>query len=267
FAEAGVEPPNTYDELVEVGKKIVEVFGEGSAIAIAGTNAWDLIHNWAIILWAFGGDLLSPDNKQAVFNEQPGVEAMNWYVDLVSLGLASKASAEYNQPQADAAFISGNVAMAFMGPWNIAGIEVDNPDLNYGIVEPPAGPAGRAAFSGGSNLVILADSPNKEAAKKWIQYLLRPEVLTDYTKNLTHMLPTTYEAYDDPYYNEGVWQTFKKTLSYATAYPPLGVWGDIENAIVGEYKQILSDYVEGKLTDVQRYLDAAAGQVNRALAR
>ena len=75
FAEAGVEPPNTYDELVEVGKKIVEVFGEGSAIAIAGTNAWDLIHNWAIILWAFGGDLLSPDNKQAVFNEQPGVEA------------------------------------------------------------------------------------------------------------------------------------------------------------------------------------------------
>ena len=52
---------------------------------------------------------------------------MNWYVDLVRPGLASKASAEYNQPQADAAFISGNVAMAFMGPWNIAGIEVDNP--------------------------------------------------------------------------------------------------------------------------------------------
>lgn len=267
FAQAGVEPPSTYDELVEVGKRIVEVFGEGSAIAIAGTNAWDLIHNWAIILWAYGGDLVSPDNRQATFNEQPGVEAMNWYVDLVRLGLASKASAEYNQPQADAAFISGNVAMAFMGPWNIAGIEVDNPDLNYGIVEPPAGPAGRASFSGGSNLVILADSPNKEAAKKWIEYLLRPEVLTDYTKNLTHMLPTTYEAYDDPYYSQGVWQTFKTTLSYATAYPPLGVWGDVENAIMGEYRQILTDYVEGRLQDVQRYLDAAAGQVNRALAR
>jgi ABC-type glycerol-3-phosphate transport system substrate-binding protein len=35
FAKAGVQPPATYDELKAVGKKIVETFGEGSAIAIA----------------------------------------------------------------------------------------------------------------------------------------------------------------------------------------------------------------------------------------
>src|SRR5690606_22639885 len=156
----------TYEELMEVRRRIVETHGTGSAIAIAATNAWDLIHNWAIILWANGGDLVDMSARKPVFNGPEGVAAMEYYVDLVRQGLASRATAEYNQPQADAAFISGNVAMAFMGPWNIADIEVDNPDLNYGIVEPPAGPAGRAAFSGGSNLVILADSPNKEAAKK-----------------------------------------------------------------------------------------------------
>lgn len=267
FAAVGVTPPQTYAEVHEVGKKIVARFGEGSAIAIAGTNAWDLIHNWAIVLWAHGGSLLTPDNRAAAFNEEPGVRAMEWYVDLVRLGLASRASAEYNQPQADAAFISGNAAMAFMGPWNISGIEVDNPTLNYGVAQPPAGPAGRASFSGGSNLAILKDSRNKEAAEAWIKYLVRPDVLADYTKNLSHMLPATLQAYEDPYYESGVWRTFKDTLSYATAYPPLGVWGDIENAIVGEFKQILTDYIEGDLQDVQRYLDAAAGQVNRALAR
>ena len=122
------------------------------------------------------------DARRAVFNGPEGVAAMEYYVDLVRQGLASRATAEYNQDQADAAFINGNVAMAFMGPWNIADIEIENPSLNYGIVPPPAGPAGRAAFSGGSNLAILRQSPNQEAAKKWIQFLLRDENLVDYTK-------------------------------------------------------------------------------------
>ncbi len=267
FAEVGVEPPATHKELVEVGEKIVAELGEGKAIALAGTNAWDLIHNWAIILWGNGGSLLNEDNTKAAFNSPAGVNAMQWYIDLVRKGLASKACAEYNQPQADAAFINGNVAMVYMGPWNIAGIEHDNPSLNYGVVEPPKGPAGKASFSGGSNLVILNSSSNKDAAKAWIQFLLSQEVMVDYSKNLTHMLPATIEAYNDPYYESGVWKTFKETLSYATAYPPLGVWGDIENAIVQEFKNVLADYVNGDYTEdtVKTYLDRAAKKVNAAL--
>jgi len=165
FAAAGVEPPQTYQELIEVGRRLIATHGEGSAIAIAGTNVWDLIHNWAIILWANGGDLVDTQARRAIFNGPAGVTAMEYYVDLVRLGLASRATAEYNQPQADAAFINGNVAMAFMGPWNIANIEVENPTLNFDVVEPPAGPTGRAAFSGGSNLVILRQSPHQEAAQ------------------------------------------------------------------------------------------------------
>ncbi|HEY8531833.1 MAG TPA: extracellular solute-binding protein, partial [Limnochorda sp.] len=226
------------------------------------------IHNWAIILWAFGGDLVDTGTRRAVFNGPEGVAAMEYYVDLVRLGLASRATAEYNQDQADAAFINGNVAMAFMGPWNIADIEIENPSLNYGVVLPPAGPAGRAAFSGGSNLAILRQSPNQEAAKKWIAFLLRDENLVDYTKNLTRMLPATLTAYNDPYYEQGVWQVFREALSFATAYPPLATWGSIENAIVGEFRNVLSAYVDGTLEQrggVKYFLDRAAEQVTRAL--
>lgn len=269
FAAAGVQPPSTYDELVRVGERIVARFGRGSAIAVAGTNAWDLIHNWAIILWAYGGELVDVNARKATFNGPAGVRAMEYYVDLVRRGLCSEACAEYNQPQADAAFINGNVAMAFMGPWNIAGIETQNPTLNYGVVEPPAGPVKRAAFSGGSNLVILKNSRNQQAARQWVQFLLRTDNLVDYTKNLTHMLPAKVEAFNDPYYESGVWQVFKKTLGYATAYPPLAVWGDIENAIVGEFRNVLTAYVEGRLDSVgvKSFLDTAARQVDAALAR
>jgi len=267
--KAGVEPPNTYLELVEVGQKIVEVYGKGTAIATAGTNAWDLIHNWAIILWAYGGDMLNPDNTAAAFNSEAGVKAMNYWVNLVATGLADEACAEYNQPQADAAFINGDAAMCFMGPWNIAGIEADNPDLPYDIVQPPAGPFGRASFSGGSNLVIRSNASKDEikAAKAWVEFLLRPDILADYTKNLSKFLPSNKEALEDPYYETGVWATFVKTLGYATAYPPLVEWGEIEGTVQTNFGNVLADYVDGKYdqNSAQNYLDTAAAEVNEIL--
>jgi len=269
FEEAEAVPPTTWGGIVLAGEKIKAKFGVGRAFAMAGTNAWDLQHNWAILLWQAGGSLLSADNKKATFNSGAGVEAMKWYVDLVRNGLADEACAEYNQPQADAAFINGNVAMCYMGPWNIAGIEHDNPDLNYGVIEPPVGPVGKGAFSGGSNLVIFANSEHKEASKAWIKYMTSKQVLADHCKNLIKMLPTKLEVFEDPYYTTGIWKVFKETLSYATAYPPLGVWGDIENAVTSEFRNILSAYINGKYTEntAKEYLDKAAAAVDRALAK
>jgi len=49
----------------------------------------------------------------------------------------------------------------------------------------------------------------------------------------------------------------------------VGVWGDIENAVVGEFKNILSAYIDGKYTEntAKEYLDKAAAAVDRALAK
>lgn len=269
FREAGAKYPTTHDELIEAGQKIVAKYGTGKGISLAGTNAWDLIHNWAIILWGNGGSLLTQDNKKAAFNSDAGVTAMKWYVSLLEKGIADKACAEYNQPQADAAFTNGNVAMCYMGPFNIANIEQENPNLNYDVIEPPRGPKAKASFSGGSNLVILNSSKNKDIAKQWIKFLLEKKRMVEYTQNLTHMLPATVDAYNDPYYSSGIWKTFKTTLDYATAYSPLGVWGDIENAIVAEFKNILTTYVNGDYNNdtVKKALDAAAEKVNAALAK
>ncbi|MFW6409677.1 MAG: extracellular solute-binding protein [Halanaerobiales bacterium] len=270
FEEAGVDsPPESWDELIEVGEQINATHGEGSAIAVAGTSAWDLIHNWAIILWSFGGDMLNEDSTEAAFNSEAGVEAMQYYVDLVDKGLADEACAEYTQPQVDSAFINGDVAMAVMGPWNIAGIEEDNPDLPYDVAEPPAGPAGRAAFSGGSNLVIRGNAPQNEidASKELVKFLTSEEILVSYTKELTNMLPAKESAFDDSYYDTETMGVFKETLEYATEYPPLVEWLEIEQAIMGEYSNILSDYADGDYEPAlaEEYLDSAAEEVNGLL--
>lgn len=269
FEKAGVQPPTTHDELISVGKQITAKLGEGTAISLAGSKAWDLIHNWATILWGNGGQLLNADNTKVTFNGPEGVAALQWYISLFQQGLASKACAEYDQPQADSAFVSGNVAMCYMGPWVIASIDKQNPNLKYGIVEPPAGPKGKASFTGGENLSILKSSKNKEGAKAWIKYLLQPEIMADYTKNISHMLPGVTAAFDDPYYKTGIWKTFKDTLDYSTAYPPLMVWGDVENTVTESLRGAMADYVNGKYTDenAKAYLDKAAKQIEAALEK
>lgn len=272
FEEAGATPPTTWDEEVAAGEKIVAQYGEGKAIAMAGTNAWDLIHNFAALLYQGGGSILNEDNTEATLNSPAGVEAMVFYINLLAKGLADPACAEYNQPQADAAFIAGNVAMVVMGPWNISGILNDNPTLNYGVVELPVGPTGiKGSFSGGSNLVIFANSEHQEAAKQWVNYLLSDDVMLSYTnKDISNMIPATLSALTDPYYQTPEMQTFITSLGYATAYPSLGVWVDIENAIAGEFKNVLTAYLNmsaaGPVTQ-EAIEQIAQGSLNRAAAK
>jgi multiple sugar transport system substrate-binding protein len=145
-----------------------------------------------------------------------------------------------------------------------------NKVLNRGVlrvVEPPKGPKARAAFSGGSNLAILASSRAEEDAKAWIKFLLRNDNLVSYTSELTYMLPATVEAFDDPAFATEMYKPFKTALEYATAYPPLGVWGTMENDITVAFKAIFTDYVTGRLgtDDVKKHLDDAAQRVDAAL--
>ncbi|OPZ48529.1 MAG: hypothetical protein BWY92_01558 [Firmicutes bacterium ADurb.BinA052] len=97
--------------------------------------------------------------------------------------------------------------------------------------------------------------------------MIRKDTLISYTKDLTHMLPATKEAFADPFFSTGVNRAFKAALEYATAYPPLGVWGSIENDITGEFKAIFTDYVTGQLgpNGVQQHLNTAAQRVDVSL--
>lgn len=268
FKAAGVNPPKTYDEMMEIGKKIVQAKGKGSAIAVKGTTAWDLLHDWAVILWANGGDIVNKDNTESVINSDVAVETMKWYVNLVKNGLAAEACAEYNAPQARSTFTNGNVSMYIGNPGDLSFIKSENPDLNYGVVELPKGKAKKASFSGGSNLVVLKASSNKKAALEWAKFLLEPENSVSYCKEITQMLPVVKDAYNDPYYQKGDFKTFKTVLSYATAYPSLSVWGDIEVGVVTEFTKILSEYINGKYTDssAKKYLDNAKKTIDAALA-
>ena len=82
------------------------------------------------------------------------------------------------------------------------------------------------------------------------------------------MFPAQVEVFADPYYDSGVWKTFKTTLEYATACRTLGVWGDIENAVQQEFAGVLAACLErNDENTVKLYLNRAADKVGEALRK
>lgn len=139
--EAGVEqPPATWDELRDTAAKVT-----GQAAGADGTRAgllllegWDsgVVHPWVSLLWSNGGEYVSEDSSEGLFNSQEGIETLQLQVDMINEGTAITGALEDNE------FMSGQAAMTFMA--NFWGADL------------------RAGMSGGIENVGVAPIPHTE---------------------------------------------------------------------------------------------------------
>ena len=261
LAAANVKPPTTWQELADAARALTKPGRPGLVIGAE-------FYRWGVFMAQAGG-WPTDDAVTKMTMDSPAVtQALQYVADLHKNGWAASPAA-VGAGWGGEALGKGLAAMTIEGNWIVGAMANDFPSVKYAVAELPAGPAGKGTMAFSVCYGVAKASKNKDAAKAWIKFLLEKEKMVDYTQHLSHMLPATLAAYDDPYYSTGVWKTFKTALGYATAYPPLAVWGDIENAIVSEFKNVLSDYIVGKYKadDVKRYLDAAAKKVDEALQR
>src|SRR5699024_22707 len=170
--EEGIDgPPTDWDELVEIGKKITkDTNGDGTIdqYAYAVRADWP---RWEPFLYGNGGDILNEDNTEAIFNSPEGVEALQFYADLVNkyeiAEYWSEETGNYIQGLQD-----GSVAMVLDGPYVMGLLKEGAPDLEgkWGIAEPFENKE-FGTHIGGTYLSIFETSENKEEAWKFIEFL------------------------------------------------------------------------------------------------
>lgn len=113
--EAGVEqPPATWDELKSTALKATKKNSKGKITQpgfLLLTN-WDsgATHPFTSLLWSNGGEYNAPDNSKVLFNQTPGVQALQLEDDLVTSG-ACDLSFTMND------MAVGKVAMTIMANW------------------------------------------------------------------------------------------------------------------------------------------------------
>ena len=166
FKEAGFEKaPDTWEELVEYGKKLTDRSKGRAGFGILGEKGgagWHFL-NW---VWQAGGDFeVKKDGKwQAVFDSQEAVSALQFVKDLRWKHNILQEDVLCNNDDLFELFASERIAMAFFTPEYLEHLKIKyKMDIDkIGIALMPAGPGGRANQMGGAFSIVNPTIPKEK---------------------------------------------------------------------------------------------------------
>jgi multiple sugar transport system substrate-binding protein len=260
FDEAGIEgPPTTWDELREAAQRITEetdAFGFGLQGADIETDAY-----WYYALWTFGGDILTEDGRSGI-NSPEAVEAAEFYLQLIQDGLTQPSPTGYNREDLqDQLFKTGRVGMMITGPWLIAQIADEAPDLNYGVAAIPMKER-QATYGVTDTIMMFSTSQAKEEAWRFLEFAFQPEYRFRFTEG-EGMLPVLEAVAEDPHFAEHPrLSAIIDQLPHAQFAPIIPDWERIADMTIRALQQIYLEQLPP-----QQALDEAAAQIDAILER
>ena len=249
FRQAGVDPAqafSSWDAFHAALRKIngLSVAGKRvAALAYAGKNDWNVVHNLAPWIWNAGGDMLSADARHSALSTPQALRAIDFYSSMAVEGLVPSNALEKDSDILEGAWVGGDYGVIFSGPWLMrrifespAGSVVRG---NFDVAPYPAGPHGHATFFGGSNLAIFKGSRHKAEAWELVKYLggKAPQVRLALVSS---MMPARVDAANDPAWTSRHPAYAKLTAIAADgrAYPPIPAWGPLETVYTKHLGQL-----------------------------
>ena len=222
FNQAGATPPTTWDELLEVAKKLT-IKDDSGKLSRAGflLNDPGLFNMW---LWQAGGELLSADGKKTAYNSGSGLEVLNFWKSMLDAGVYVNGFADTND-----VFAAGDAAMKLTGSWDIPTLDKAE-GLNYAIAEPPAGPGGdKSSIMGGFGLVIPTGAKQSEGAWEFMKWWSTSVENGVKFAKISGWFPANREASNNEYFTKNdKYAAFVKTLDYARTRPLVSGYSDVE---------------------------------------
>lgn len=201
FATAGITaPPKTWDDLKTYVKELTRpgqygwVLNYGAPEGIGGTASY-----WMIYLQQAGGKMYGSDGMP-VFNDTPGVDALQLMIDLQKAGADPGSISYVGINDATNVFTAGKASM--MMNWPFTWVPAQDPTTSkvvgkIGDAILPAGPAGSASIDGTDAWTIATASKNPDLAMKLIEFYLDKDVQKSQAID-TGWLPIRLSVLNDP---------------------------------------------------------------------
>ncbi len=260
FAAAGLKEPTadwTWAELVADAKALSDPgkkqFGLEWPIDGSETEVWKYIP----MLWAAGGDILTPDGQKTAFAGPAGTASL---APLAELGAAKALylDAAPDSEKAEQLFNSGKIGLFVTGPWDLSFFT----DVKYGVqVMPSITAGGPHTTIAGPDAWVLIDngSARVEAGWKLMKFLTSPQSVLEDSLAAGH-LPTRSSVATMPAFAPfnttypGI-DLFVANLANVTkARPAIAAYPEISSAL----GDAVTSVVLGKATPDQALADAAA---------
>ena len=264
FEEAGVQPPTTFDEMLEVAKAVREATGVTPLIQ-RGLDE-EIVHDWLNFFYGFGGDMLSDDHQTCLVNSEAGVAAAELYRELVEQGLVPEDLFAIGRDDYIARAQRGDVAGGvYFGPY--WGRLVDEEEsqvadrMAYALQPTAPGVEPGRTRAAGWYLSVAEDSRNPDAAWALVEYITSPENLLRGALEWANA-PVRLSTYAAPEFVERfpVAEIWSQALAASTVDPAVPGMAQITDILSEELVAI----VRGDKT-AQEGLDAACERIDRVL--
>ncbi len=173
FDAAGVAYPTadwTYDDLRAAAKKLTIVGADGKVTQFGySLDMWDFEPGMSEIIWAYGGDLISPDHTKTLIGEPKARQAFQILHDMMFVDKSIPDSNTSDQYGNDT-FAAGVSAMTAIGHWAVPGYS--EAKFKWDVAPMPKGPAGQATSVNSAGFVVGKASKNPDAAFEFLKYVL-----------------------------------------------------------------------------------------------
>lgn len=281
FKVAGLDPetpPKTLDELVSDAKKLtIDKNGDGVidqwGLALAlGPDRATIEVTFSPLVWGYGGELFDKTAKKAVFAEEPGVKAATFLWDLLNTYKVVNPSClvnSYNRSVQDP-IIGEKAAIAF-GWGSFWANSLEDNGLVKGIVPPSADgkmvkigvfpyPTGNpnqkgSGFTNSWDVSMYAKSQNKEAAWKFIDYLLTKADLASYSDA---GLPIKKSEWEKPEYQSPYFKAYQEAIEDGKPMPESSHYGELADMVAAA----LQTCMNGSREDIAKTLMNAQNEFN-----
>jgi multiple sugar transport system substrate-binding protein len=228
-----VNPPNTWEELIEVCKKLQKppkLTGFGPCLGLYS----DTDNNVMNMIWGYGGKLVEADNKTVALHSQGTIQAVQLLADMYHKHkIIPKGAISWDNTGNNKAYQSRQVIFV-LNPTSIYAHLADSDKDLYnttGLLPVPAGPAGRVEELTTTEWVLFKHNPYPEIAKGLAAYWMAPENLRVMIEEGDGRWGPPYKGmYDSEFWKRSVFQHWHGMLERGRQFPHPG----IQNAAAGE---------------------------------
>jgi multiple sugar transport system substrate-binding protein len=268
FKDAGLDPakpPKTWDELRQYAKALVKTSGD--KVTRAGywtpTSSWDGVQmGWFSYLHQNGVSILSDDLTKTAFDSAAGIEAMNFYHDLLWKDkvdvLGGLPSAIAGNPVA-----VGNAAMSTADPGIIPILTKNFPDILPQIaVAPPTSKVRPGCMLACNRTFISLKSKAPDVAWKFLAFKDSMSSQLERYKLTAALPPLKTFLTSDVVTSSPLLQAFLKNVEVGFQWPPSAKWNDFRSQIT-----TMSDGFLAQAGPVDDFVKNGAKEINAILSK
>lgn len=229
FEEAGLDPespPETFSDFIEASRAIKENTDYTPlSLNLAGSGALGLeLFFFMPHVWAGGGKLFNEEMTESLIDEQPAIDAVNFFKTLYDEDLSTDPTS--NDTWTLPPFMNEETSMAYSAGY-ISHIEEEAPEVwdNMGVAMFPKPEGGtQSSFLGGNSVVIPQQITQNEekfgAAKEFIRWAMSEEGMKTTVEDIGY-LPPRQSGFETEYVEEHshLYDEFRRAMEQGHAPP------------------------------------------------